>query len=132
MCTTTQVRPLIRKMSPTWGTHGCVTLPDLLPRLILFPKPLHNPHYLTAPLSIRMPPTDPLIPTLCPRPLDQSTLLHVLPMTQRLNNRTILTTLPPKLAYLHKRVGRPASKRAAARMNTRVYLINHPKLSWTS
>ena len=23
--------PLITKKSPTWGTHGCVTLPDLLP-----------------------------------------------------------------------------------------------------
>ena len=99
-------------MSPTWGTHGCVTLPNPLHRLILFPKPLHNPYYLIAPLSIKMSPRDPRIPTLCLRPLDQSILLWVPPMTQRLKNKIIPTISPQKLAYLHKRVAKPASKRS--------------------
>ena len=49
-------------MSPTWGTHGCVTLPNLLPRLILYLKPLYNPCNWIALLNEMMPSTDLLTP----------------------------------------------------------------------
>ena len=103
--------------------------PNLLPRLIVSPKPLYNPYYWTAPLSEKMLLTNPSVPTPYLRSQDHSTLLRVLPMTQRPDNKTILTILPQKLAYQRKRVGRPASRRAAAKLNTGVYLISHPKLS---
>ena len=57
-------------------------------------KHLHHnanmPTYWIAPLNEMMPSTDPLTPISRLRTQDRSTLLHVLLMTQRLSNKTIL------------------------------------------
>ena len=110
-CITMPICPLITKMSPTWGTHGCVTLPILLPRLILYQKPLRNPYYWIAPLSETMPSTDPLALISRLRTQDHSTLLHVSPMTQRLSNKTILAIFPQRwLTYTKESSDQPTDE----------------------